>query len=69
MKSVHGPVPARRLGGLGVACARTYGSLFKVTEGVFHSQAMEQTIRWVNMLAGRTSIVIAHRLSTSSPRI
>lgn len=41
----------RRLGGLGVECAGLYGGFFKVTEGVSHKRAMEQAIRWVNMLA------------------
>ena len=41
----------RRLGGLGVECAGLYGGFFKVTAGVSRTQAMDQAVRWVNMLA------------------
>lgn len=41
----------RRLGGLGVECAGLYGGFFKAPEGFPRSQAMDQAIRWVNMLA------------------
>ena len=41
----------RRLGGLGVEFAGIYGGFFKVPEGVSHTQATDQAVRWVNMLA------------------
>lgn len=41
----------RRLGGLGVESAGLYGGFFKVPDGFSHTQAMDQAIKWVNMLA------------------
>jgi len=41
----------RRLGGLGVEVAGVYGNFFKIPEGVSHSQARDDAIRWINMLA------------------
>jgi len=41
----------RRLGDLGVAFAGVYGGFFKVSENVSRLEAMDQAIRWVNMLA------------------
>jgi len=36
---------------LGVEFAGIYGSFFKVPEGFSHKAAMDQAVRWVNMLA------------------
>jgi sugar phosphate isomerase/epimerase len=41
----------RRLGALGVEYAGLYGGFFKIPEGVSRTQATDQAIRWVNMLA------------------
>lgn len=41
----------RRLGQLGVEAAGVYGNFFKIPEGVSRTQAMDQAIRWVNMVA------------------
>ena len=41
----------RRLGGLGVEYAGLYGGFFTIPAGVSRKQAMEDAIRWVNMLA------------------
>jgi sugar phosphate isomerase/epimerase len=41
----------RRLGNLGVESAGVYGNFFKIPEGVSRIQAMDDAIRWVNMLA------------------
>jgi sugar phosphate isomerase/epimerase len=40
-----------RLGSLGVECAGVYGSFFKIPEGVSRMRAMDDAIRWVNILA------------------
>ena len=41
----------RRLANLGVTFAGVYGGFFKVPEGESRTRAMDQAIRWVNMLA------------------
>lgn len=41
----------RRLGGLGVEVAGLYGGFFKIPEGVSRTQATDQAVRWLNMLA------------------
>jgi sugar phosphate isomerase/epimerase len=41
----------RRLGGLGVGFAGLYGGFFKIPEGVSRTHAMNDAVRWVNMLA------------------
>jgi sugar phosphate isomerase/epimerase len=41
----------RRLGSLGVECAGVYGNFFKIPPGVLRTQAMDDAIHWVNMLA------------------
>lgn len=41
----------RRLGGLGVECAGIYGGFFKIPQGLSRSEAIDQAVRWVNMLA------------------
>jgi sugar phosphate isomerase/epimerase len=41
----------RRLGDLGVEFAGVYGNFFKIPEGMRRTLAMDDAIRWVNMLA------------------
>ncbi len=41
----------RRLGALGVEYAGLYGGFFKIPDGVSRTQATDQAIRWLNMLA------------------
>jgi len=41
----------RRLGGLGVELAGLYGGFFKIPADVSHTQAIDQAVRWLNMLA------------------
>lgn len=41
----------RRLADVGVESAGIYGGFFKIPEGVSRSDAMDQAVRWVNMLA------------------
>jgi sugar phosphate isomerase/epimerase len=41
----------RRLGGLGVEFAGVYGNFFTIPQGMRRTLAMDDAIRWVNMLA------------------